>query len=134
MNTTELYTRHYEIWPEIAELRRQGLYHWQIAAKLYLSRSTVSLHCKLANKLGHGEPRARHESPLRLGIESGARRLGRLCKRGHDYQGTGQSLRDYAYNCIECKCLLAKQAKLRKKESANNVEFDAVANHSPSVK
>lgn len=31
------------------------------------------------------------------------RQLGALCKRGHDFQGTGQSLRDRAGCCVECR-------------------------------
>ena len=28
--------------------------------------------------------------------------LGSLCKRGHDHEGTGQSLRDHVGRCVEC--------------------------------
>ena len=28
--------------------------------------------------------------------------LGKLCKRGHDYDGTGKSLRYMSHNCVEC--------------------------------
>lgn len=35
--------------------------------------------------------------------------LGKLCKRGHDYQNTGMSLRRADNHCIECDAVLHKE-------------------------
>ena len=36
-------------------------------------------------------------------------KLGTLCKRGHDYEGTGQSLRDLQRRCVECNRILQQE-------------------------
>lgn len=38
-----------------------------------------------------------------LGFNTSKYKLGRLCKHGHNWQGTGKSLRDKASNCMTCK-------------------------------
>jgi uncharacterized protein with PIN domain len=51
--------------------------------------------------------------------------LGKLCKRGHDYQGTGRSLRYKYYVCVECKRELYRanketiKARQKQKRAAN---------------
>ncbi len=39
--------------------------------------------------------------------------LGKLCKRGHDFEGTRRSLRNISRTCIECQKLYAKTHTLR---------------------
>lgn len=47
-----------------------------------------------------------------------AQYLGNLCKRGHEYQGTGFSLRDWEWeNCIECAKIHKRKYYEKKRES-----------------
>lgn len=43
----------------------------------------------------------------------GERRLGRLCVRGHDFEGTGMSLRRHDGDCVECQRESAKAFRKR---------------------
>jgi hypothetical protein len=44
--------------------------------------------------------------------------LGDLCQRGHDYQGTGQSLRNLAAgNCLACKTETQRERRKAKREA-----------------
>jgi hypothetical protein len=45
--------------------------------------------------------------------------LGEICKHGHDYQGTGQSLRRLAdHECLACQRARAQAARQRKRQAA----------------
>ena len=50
--------------------------------------------------------------------------LGKLCKRGHDYDGTGKSLRYMSHNCVECikisRALYQKEDAEKLKEYRKN--------------
>jgi hypothetical protein len=50
--------------------------------------------------------------------------LGKLCKRGHDYDGTGKSLRYMSHNCVECikisRALYQKENAEKLKEYRKN--------------
>ena len=52
--------------------------------------------------------------------------LGKLCKRGHDYDGTGKSLRYMSHNCVECikisRALYQKEDAEKLKEYRKNYQ------------
>jgi len=96
--------RHFELWPQIAELREQGEDLKSIGKKLFLSHSAISMHVNLAKKFGHYKPKKPKHTYL-----------GSLCRRGHDYEGTGQSLRNHCdRNCVECRRQRAMEYKRSK--------------------
>jgi len=96
--------RHFEVWPQIVELRDQGATLEQAGAALFLTRNAISYHVGLAKEFGHYKPKKPKHTYL-----------GSLCRRGHDFEGTGQSLRNHCdRNCVECRRQRAMEYKRRK--------------------
>lgn len=98
--------RFYEVWPTIFSMREEGATLTEIGSALFLSPGAVSAHINLAKKLGLYQPKA--PKPDRV-------YLGQLCCRGHDYNGTGQSLRYVTdLHCVECRRQQSLEWKRRK--------------------
>lgn len=83
---------HDEYWPQIVRLRHAGLSLTEIADAMHLSYNALWYHLRKAKTIGNTLPKRQAEIYL-----------GSLCVHGHDYQGTGQSMRYKSWGkCVEC--------------------------------
>ena len=104
--------RHTELWQKIAALRKQNYEVIQIAMELGYSESSIQRHIKLAREAGFDMAK-----PLfQRNWVNDNQYLGKLCLNGHDYKGTGQSVRFKGNGeCCECRRYLEQRRFIKRK-------------------
>lgn len=55
------------------------------------------------------------------GFDESKFHLGKLCKRGHEYGGTGRSLRNKSNGCVECQKLLSNTWREKHRDHVNEL-------------
>jgi hypothetical protein len=96
----------------IRRLKEDGATHEQIAKEFSISVRLVSFYIEFARKSG---------IEIKKGIPALARhKLGQLCSYGHDYKGTGKSLRSRSGSCLECNRRHQKRYREKQKEKMMN--------------